>query len=518
MVREKGGELHATALHIAKHNLSGALSLRNLPIETIGALSPDPEISGRRHRRCRPGAGRHLDGPAGRRHGGAGPQLAGGPSWAPATCASSRPATRRAHPGRVFQGKLGRRHAGHARPARPTSRSVRRLEIDHFMPELAARYGARGWVTGEIEIHTALAGGSTWPSKLRLTEVMLYLESRTRRPPPPSPCATATSWRSPGTASAPCSTRPWSSGPAGDIEISGGGGDKALALKLKGDIAVKMLAPTCTSTSTIAAWSGCRRHRPGQAGHPAPSSSRGPVRLAGQDATVSVPTGKITITNSRVAITDLTVRMVDEFSDGAPRSRSRRRRHDRLQAQRLALQIEASSAARCPPSPWYSPRPPAWPTSTSGARPRPGPEDIDGTLVPLPCGLNADRGLRPGRQALQDRPPAHRTVARRRRPRGLAPRRPGPLRPRRGPRELAPAPARAHQRLPRRRGPHRAARRRSRPAQLEARGLRRPPHRHQPAFPRPRQPRHRRQRPRPQRRRQPDRPGAGSQRPRRDRG
>jgi hypothetical protein len=328
VVREKGGELHATALHDRKHNLSGAVTLRNLPVETIGALSPDPTISP---------VGGTVDA-----------DLALGGTWmaplAEGTVALARSwageaflgtGDLRVEPasaesvrirGELFQGKLvvdgtlGTRAPYQA----DLKLTVRRLEIDHFMPELAQRFGARGWVTGEIELHTALAGkkGDRPSGKLRMTEVVLYLESEDPQGRPAhitlrNKNELAITWDG---VNAVLDKPVVFLGPAGDIEVSGGGSERSLALKLAGDVAVKMLAPylreyfeEMNGIVSVAVDVTGPASKPTITGTVAFEDVT--VKLTGQDATLSVPTGKITVTNSQVAITDLTVRMVDEFSD-----------------------------------------------------------------------------------------------------------------------------------------------------------------------------------------------------------
>ncbi|HTM23148.1 MAG TPA: translocation/assembly module TamB domain-containing protein, partial [Kofleriaceae bacterium] len=336
VVREKGGELHATALHDRKHNLSGAVSLRGLPVETFGFLAPAPEVSP---------VGGTVDA-----------ELALGGSWMAPVAEGTVSLARswagqaflgtgelRVEPasadsvrisGELFQGKLGVVGTlGTRAPYRADlSLKVRRLELDHFLPELAHKFGARGWVTGDVELHTALAGGpESRPSgKLNLTEVVLYLESEDPQGRPahimlrnkldaadPHKNDVAITWDG---VRAALDHPVVFAGPAGDIEVSGSGTDRALALKLHGDVAVKMLAPYLREYfDDMDGIVGLAVEVTGPPSKPVVQGTVDfedvSVRLAGQDATVSVPTGKITVTNSQVAITDLTVRMVDEFSD-----------------------------------------------------------------------------------------------------------------------------------------------------------------------------------------------------------
>ncbi len=329
VARAKGGELTATLLHDRRRNLSGNVSLRDLPVETFGFLAPlGPEQSP---------VGGTVDA-----------ELSLGGTWtaplAEGTVSLARSWVGQAFlgngelrvdesgpdkiriSGELFQGKLS--VVGTLGTQAPYSADlkldVRRLEIDHFLPDQAEAYGVRGWITGQIELHTALAPtGKDRPSgSLRLTEVVLYLESEDPQGRPAhitlrNKNELAINWD--GTRAVLAHPALFA-GPAGDIEITGSGSEKALAMHVKGDMAVKLIAPymreyfdSMSGNLAMAVDVTGSMDKPIIQG--TVEFDKVAVRPTGQDATVSISTGRVTITNNQVAITDLTVLMVDQYSD-----------------------------------------------------------------------------------------------------------------------------------------------------------------------------------------------------------
>ncbi len=229
--------------------------------------------------------------------------------------------------GRLFQGRAtieGDLDTSDPRYLADLRLRVRRLELDQFLPALAEKMNARGWITGEIGIHTQLAGGPDQHPEvsLELTEAMLLIDNEDAKG---RPAPVRLRNRTPITVFFDGTTARLMDdavieGPAGDFTLSGWGRKDELALQLGGDVAVKLLEPYLREyfdemSGTLTA----RVDVTGTLTEPRVTGTvevdKVSVRPAGQEAVVSIPTGKIEVTNDQIAVTGVAIHVDDSFSD-----------------------------------------------------------------------------------------------------------------------------------------------------------------------------------------------------------
>ncbi|HTE51679.1 MAG TPA: translocation/assembly module TamB domain-containing protein [Kofleriaceae bacterium] len=322
--RAAGGVLSAQALVGGDGELSGAISLRRLPLEAFtgrlhlplgGQVDAELQLGGRPES---PTADGHVE-------------IARG--WFRETfLGSASLEVERVGPGQVrvtgqlFQGKVEVDGLVSTRaPYRADLGLVlRRVELDQLLPNLSARYGARGWLSGEVRWRGNLKSvpGQRPTISADLTEAVVVIdnEDAAGRPAPirllnRTPLALDYDGRT-------LSLRREAvlHGPAGDFAISGSGGAAGLDFRLSGNVAVAMLAPYVKRYfEDVDGTVGLSVHVTGQTGAPRVSGvvqlSQVALRPVGQDAIVRLPGGKIEFTNDQMSLTGLSMVVVDEFSD-----------------------------------------------------------------------------------------------------------------------------------------------------------------------------------------------------------
>ena len=322
--RDAGGVLSAHALLGGDGELSGAVSLRKLPLETFtgrlglpigGQVDAELQLGGRPEAPT-------ADGQV---------QIQRG--WFRETfLGSASLEVERVGPGQVrvtgqlFQGKVEVDGLVSTRaPYRADLGLVlRRVELDQLLPNLAARYGARGWLSGEVRWRGNLKSvpGAKPTIHADLTEAVVVLdnEDAAGRPAPirlsnRTPLALDYDGRR-------VSLRREAvlHGPAGDFAISGSGGAAGLDLRLSGNVAVALLAPYVKRWfEDVGGTVGLSVHVTGQIGAPRLSGvvqlTDVALRPVGQDAIVRLPGGKLEFTNDQLSLTGLSMVVVDEFSD-----------------------------------------------------------------------------------------------------------------------------------------------------------------------------------------------------------
>lgn len=322
--RDSGGVLSAQALLGGDGELSGAVSLRKLPLETLtgrfglplgGQVDAELQLGGRPEA---PTADGHV-------------QIQRG--WFRETfLGSASLEVERVGPGQVrvtgqlFQGKVevdglvSTRAPYHA----DLAMVLRRVEVDQLLPNLAGRYGARGWLSGEVRWRGNLKSvpGEKPTIHADLTEAVVVLdnEDAAGRPAPirlsnRTPLALDYDGRT-------FSLRREAvlHGPAGDFAISGSGGPAGLDFRLSGNVAVALLAPYVKRWfEDVGGTVGLSVHVTGQPGAPRLSGvvqlTDVALRPVGQDAIVRLPGGKLEFTNDQLSLTGLSMVVVDEFSD-----------------------------------------------------------------------------------------------------------------------------------------------------------------------------------------------------------
>jgi autotransporter translocation and assembly factor TamB len=322
--RDAGGVLGAQALLDRQGELSGAVSLRQLPLETFtgrmhvpigGRVDAELQLSGRT---SSPTADGHV-------------QVVRG--WFRDTFLGSAALdVERVGPGQLrvtgslFQGKVEVDGLVSTRaPFRADLTLVlRRAELDQVFPVLAQRYSARGWLSGEVRWRGSLAlvPGLRQEVSADLTEAVVVVESEDAagRPAPVrlenrTPLLLEYDGNQ-------ISLRKEAvlRGPAGDFTIAGSAGSRGLDFRVSGNVALAMLAPYVKRYfEDVAGTLGVSVHVTGQPGRPRVAGvvqvSQVALKPVGQDARVRVPAGKIEFTNEQVALTGLSMVVVDEFSD-----------------------------------------------------------------------------------------------------------------------------------------------------------------------------------------------------------
>ncbi|HUS65867.1 MAG TPA: translocation/assembly module TamB domain-containing protein, partial [Kofleriaceae bacterium] len=203
--------------------------------------------------------------------------------------------------------------------------AFRRAEIDHLFPELAEKYAARGWLTGEVTWKGALsmAPGLRPQITARLTEAVVTFD-REDAAGRPAPFRLAN--RTPLSVEFDGHELRFVEpvvlhGPAGDFTLGGRGSMDKLGFQLEGKVAVAMLAPYLRSyfddmsgTLDVEVKVGGSAEDPQVTG--VVQVNKVALKPVGQDALVRVPTGKVEFTNSQVSVTGLSMVVVDEYNDG----------------------------------------------------------------------------------------------------------------------------------------------------------------------------------------------------------
>ncbi|HKE15653.1 MAG TPA: translocation/assembly module TamB domain-containing protein, partial [Kofleriaceae bacterium] len=322
--RKAGGVLSAAAVLGGGGDLSGAVSLRKLPLETFtsrlrlpigGTLDAELHLGGR------------PDAPT------ADGQIQMVRGWFRDTfLGSARLDVERMAQGQLrvsgqlFQGKAEVHGvvATRAPYAADLTLILRRVELDQIFPALAQQYSARGWLSGQVRWRGSLAPVPGGPALVTadLTEAVVVIDSEDAagRPAP-----IRVENRTPVLLSYDGATLSLREevvlhGPAGDVRVSGSGGLRALDFKVSGNVAVALLAPYLKRYfEDVAGTLGVSVHVTGQPSAPRLSGvvqiSKVALKPAGQDALVQVPGGKIEFTNDQISLTGLSMVVVDQFSD-----------------------------------------------------------------------------------------------------------------------------------------------------------------------------------------------------------
>jgi hypothetical protein len=322
--RDAGGVLSAQALVDREGALTGAVTLRRLPIETFtgklnlpigGQVDTELHLGGR------------LDAPT------VDGQVQVVRGWFRDTFlgSASLDVERVGHgqlrvTGQLFQGKVEVDGLVSTRaPFRADLTLVlRRVELDQLFPALAQRYGARGWLSGEVRWRGSLAlvRGLRPEITADLTEAVVLIdnEDASGRPAPIRiENRTPLSLQYDGNTLSLLRDAVLR-GPAGDFTVGGSGGWRGLDFRVSGNVAVAMLAPYVKRYfEDVSGTLGVSVHVTGRPGAPRLAGvvqvSQVALKPVGQDTVVRVPGGKIEFTNEQVALTGVSMVVVDEFSD-----------------------------------------------------------------------------------------------------------------------------------------------------------------------------------------------------------
>lgn len=325
LAREAGGVLHLEALVGRSENISGIFSLRDLPLDSLlahwsglattagGALSTEVQLSGTTKAPMVTGQVTLLR------------------SWVRnaflgTTELAIEPAgdSQIRITGDVLQGRLSLDWllTTKAPYASEISLRIRRFEVDRFLPELSAEHNVRGWLTGQINIQGDLLGTTkpTMQASLSEAEIVLANEDEDGRPSP-----VRLRNKTPLVLNFDGDVLRFAkeaiiSGPTGDFTLSGDATESALNFAMEGTVAVKTLEPYVgrqfdTMDGKI------------HAGIKLVGTLESPkvvgildlrdiyLKLAGQDAIITIPNGKIDFSNSQLSLTGLRIIVSDQFSD-----------------------------------------------------------------------------------------------------------------------------------------------------------------------------------------------------------
>jgi len=327
LAREAGGVLHLEALVDRSENLSGIFSLRDLPLDSMlarwsglgttagGALSTEIQLSG------------NTDAPT------ITGQVTLLRSWVQnaflgTTELAVEPVgdSQVRITGNVLQGRvtLDWLLTTRAPYASELSLRVRRFEVDRFIPKLSEEHGVRGWVTGSIDIQGDLLGVTkpTMQANLSEAEIVLAHEDEDGRPSPvrlrnKTPLALDFDGDV-----LRFTEQAIISGPTGDLTLRGDATATALNFGLEGVVSVQTLEPyvgrqfdamdgeVVADIKLVGTLDAPKVE--------AELSLRDIyLKLAGQDAIITIPNGKIKLTNRELAFTGFRVMVSDQFSDEA---------------------------------------------------------------------------------------------------------------------------------------------------------------------------------------------------------
>ena len=325
--RKSGGVLAADAVFGRHGELGGALSLKKLPLETLTPLGGKGKtpLGGRIDAELQMSGSLAAPTADGRI------QIARG--WFRDTfLGSAQLDVERVGngqlrvSGQLFQGKVEVDGVVSTRaPFRADMTLIlRRVEIDHLFPELAQKYEVRGWLSGEVRWKGALAmtRGMRPEVSATFTEAVVIRdgEDAAGRPAPMrlanlTPLELTFDGRT-----VELKKSVVLRGPAGDFTLSGRGGLDGLAFALDGKVAVAMLAPylkryfdSMSGELDISVRVTGTPEAPRFAG--VAELSKIALKPVGQDAMVRIPSGKIEVANDQLAVTGVSMVVVDEFSD-----------------------------------------------------------------------------------------------------------------------------------------------------------------------------------------------------------
>jgi len=325
--RRRGGLLDLAAVVNRKNDLSGAVSMRKLPLESLTAVqsSKDPIFG------AAVDAELQLGGSISRPTADGQVSLLG--SWFRSSFLGSaslelesRPDGRLGFSGRFLQdavvvtGTLDT----HAPFALEIEADLRRVEIDRFWPRLQKDWDARGWMSGKLTWRgTLLEAADHKPQlDLALTEAMLIVDSENASGRP-APIRLQT--RSPLRLTVVgddfrIRDKVLIEGPAGSFSIAGRGSLEALDLDVEGALAVQLLEPYVRSKfEELDGELTARAKLSGSLSDPRVTGSlvlrNISIKPAGQDTSVRVPTGKIEFTNDQLSLTGISLVVEDEFSN-----------------------------------------------------------------------------------------------------------------------------------------------------------------------------------------------------------
>jgi hypothetical protein len=201
---------------------------------------------------------------------------------------------------------------------------LKRLELDVFAPELAARHGVRGWVSGELSYRgdlLAIGRGGKLDARARLDEVVVAIDgAETGNGPAQIRIANKTPIELTYDGDALRLVHEVVlRGPTGEFAVSGSASEAALALKARGKISVALLAPYVRQYFDRV--SGELAVELNLTGTRAKPKLAGVVEVhaiamqpTGQDTLVRVPSGRIEVDGEQLSLTGLSMVVTDEFS------------------------------------------------------------------------------------------------------------------------------------------------------------------------------------------------------------
>jgi hypothetical protein len=321
--RRRGGALDLDVAIAADGSLSGTVTVDDLDLSSLATVDDEPFAGGR--------AAAHFE-LAGSE---AAPEVKGRLSLREAFFQGMHlgPAELRVEPerpgiarirGRIFEG-LGE-VSGTVETVAPyradLAIALHRVELDRLMPELAAQAGARAWVSGEARVRGPLWGGEAPEIDMTLHEaVVLVDQTDVRGRPRPvrlenqTPVHVAFHG-----GKATLTHEAVLAGRAGRFVLSGGGSPRELAFRLQGELDIELLGPYFRQQ--FDELSGSARLDLGLTGPALTPRVSGTVdledievRLAGQDAILRAPVGKIEFANDQLAVTGLSIQVLDPYSD-----------------------------------------------------------------------------------------------------------------------------------------------------------------------------------------------------------
>ncbi len=325
LARKAGGILHLEALVDRSEHLSGIFSLRDLPLDSMlarwsglgttagGALSTEVQLSGSTSAPTITGQVTLLR------------------SWVQkaflgTTELAIEPVgeSQVRITGDVLQGRvtLDWLLTTRAPYQSEISLHVRRFEVDRFLPTLSEEHGVRGWFTGQIDIQGDLLGETkpTMQASLSEAAIVVAREDEDGRPSP-----VRLSNKTPLALNFDGDVLRFTeeaiiSGPTGDFTLSGDATASELNFAMQGVVAVQQLEPFVGQQ--FDAMDGQVAASIKLAGTFEDPKVVGVLdlrdiflKLAGQDAIITIPTGKIDFSNSQLSLTGLRIKVSDQFSD-----------------------------------------------------------------------------------------------------------------------------------------------------------------------------------------------------------
>lgn len=322
--RKLGGLLHVDAMADVESSLSGVLSLRKLPLDSLlsyrkdgslmgGVLSAEMQLGGTTFAPT-------LDGEVSLLRGWIHSAFLGTAELSvdPLENGGVRIT------GDIFQGKISvdGSVSGSAPYHSDLQLRVRRVELDRFIPQIAELFGVRGWVSGTLALRGPLIGPRRPMLYANLTEAEILVKNddadgrpapiRVRNRTPLKLAYDGTTLRFLEEAIV--------RGPTGDFSVSGSGSESALDFRFAGSVAVEFLQPymrqhfeSMTGTLDIEARATGPLVAPRIVGVLEIDGVQ--LKPTGQDAVVSVPAGKVDFSNDQLSLTGLSLVVVDEYSD-----------------------------------------------------------------------------------------------------------------------------------------------------------------------------------------------------------